>query len=57
MKRWYKIFVIISLCGPIIGAVSQYMCMCTCIISYDAGCWGARNEKLKLICAGTQNVL
>jgi len=32
MTRWYKIFVIISLYGPIINVVSPYVYMCTCMI-------------------------
>lgn len=51
MTGWYKILVIISLCGPIIDAVSPYVYMCTCMIGYSAGYWGARNEKLKLVSA------
>jgi hypothetical protein len=53
---WYKIFVFISLCVPIIDAVSPYMCMYTGMISYNAGCWGVRNEKLKLISAETHKM-
>jgi len=56
MTRWYKIFLIISLCGPIIDAVSSYLYMCICMTIYNAGCWSARNEKLKRISAETHKM-
>jgi hypothetical protein len=56
MTGWYKIFVVISLCGPIIDAVSSYIYTCICMIIYNAGCWSAGNKKLKLIRAETHKM-